>query len=260
MRKVDPERPTEKTPDPEDANEDSDEEHEDDTHQAPATTPTWGERFRQLRGIYMPKHYHPVSQYQLEIRKVGYFQRLRQLFVRPHIRATTAAACVMAGQQLCGVNILAFLSSTIFSDAVGIKESTLSSSATDQDPAVQDASKKALWMSFGFGMANFVFTWLAWGSIDNPRRGRRWLLNVSFPNMAWTLLALGLCFQIHESRSELRVGLIVFFTILFAMGEWSYSRNEPSSFRLKLTPDSVLPGRGTRAFHSFGRDVSSVHT
>ncbi|KAF2103799.1 MFS general substrate transporter [Rhizodiscina lignyota] len=214
MRKADAERPMDRTPEPEDANEDSDEEHDDEEVPAPVTTPTWGDRFRELRSIYMPKHHKPVSQYQLEIRKVGYFQRLRQLFVRPHIRATTAAACVMAGQQLCGVNILAFLSSTVFSDAIG-NTSELNRDTNDQDATSLAASKKALWMSFGFGMSNFVFTWLAWGTID--KKGRRWLLNWSFPNMAWNLLALGLCFQIDESRRTLRVGLIVLFTILFAL-------------------------------------------
>jgi hypothetical protein len=31
----------------------------------------------------------------------------------------------------------------------------------------QSDQKRALWMSFGFGLANFVFTWLAWGTIDS---------------------------------------------------------------------------------------------
>ncbi len=117
MRKGDAETDG-KTLEPDDALEDSDEDVDADQSAQPTKTPTWKERFQMLHRIYRPRRSLPQSRYQLEIQRVGYFQRLGQLFVRPHIRATTAAACVMAGQQLCGVNILAFLSSTVFSDVL----------------------------------------------------------------------------------------------------------------------------------------------
>ena len=55
------------------------------------------------------------------------------------------------------------------------------------------------------------------------KQGRRFLLNLSFPNMAWTILAAGLCFLISPEMEELRLGLVVFFllllTIAYAPGE-----------------------------------------
>lgn len=58
-----------------------------------------------------------------------------------------AAFVVMASQQLCGVNTLAFYSSTIVSG--GIKYS-------DPEDQKYHAWKKALWMSWGIGLANFM--------------------------------------------------------------------------------------------------------
>lgn len=185
-------------------------------------TPTWGSRLKELKNIYTPRHAkRPMEYYHIEIRNTTYFQRYRQLFVRPHIRATTAAACVMAAQQLCGVNILAFLSSTIFSDALDTSNAygnaglTIVNPTPDQETALADAQKRALWMSFGWGVSNFLFTFLAWGTID--RKGRRWLLNLSFPGMAITLLGLGLSFLIPKEHRDGRIAAIVTFTILYAI-------------------------------------------
>ena len=73
------------------------------------------------------------------------------------------------------VNILAFLSSTIFNDAIlaGQHNSSgenSSASIADTSQAHVGAQKKALWMSFGFGLANFVFTCFALGRIDSKVR------------------------------------------------------------------------------------------
>lgn len=84
--------------------EDSDDEKIEEPTQRELRTPTWKERFRELKNLYFPRRQAAVSDYQLEIRRIGYFQRMKQLFTRPHIRATTAATCVMAAQQLCGIN------------------------------------------------------------------------------------------------------------------------------------------------------------
>lgn len=70
-------------------------------------------------------------------------------------------------QQMCGINIIAFYSSTIFKQS-GISDYT------------------ALWASFGFGLINFIFAWPAVWTIDTF--GRRTLLIFTFPNMFWTLL------------------------------------------------------------------------
>ena len=156
--------------------------------------------------------------FQTEVRLTGYWARFLQLFFVPRIRrATIAAVVVMISQQLCGINILSFLSSTIFNDAFNSGSSGL----TDQN-----SKKTALWISFGFGLTNHIFTWLALNVIDT--RGRRWLLNRSFPAMAVTLLITGMCFLIEDT--SVRVGLVATFSILFTL---AYSPGEgPVAFTL----------------------------
>jgi len=94
---------------------------------------------------------------------------------------------------MCGINIIAFYSSTVFKQA----------GASQRD---------ALIASFGFGLVNFVFAWPAIYTIDTF--GRRSLLLFTFPNMAWTLLAAGLCFLIPQGQTQL--GLVALFIYLFA--------------------------------------------
>lgn len=125
----------------------------------------------------------------------NYFTRFGELFTIPRIRrATLAAFTVMIAQQMCGINIIAFYSSTIF----------VKSGSTQ---------KEALFASFGFGLTNFIFAFPALFTIDTY--GRRSLLLFTFPQMAWTLLAAGFCFYIPES-SKAHLGLIAFFIFLFA--------------------------------------------
>ncbi|KAF2839531.1 MFS general substrate transporter [Patellaria atrata CBS 101060] len=156
--------------------------------------------------------------FQREVEMSSYGSRFLQLFTIPRIRrASVSAFVIMIAQQTCGVNVLAFLSSTIFNDAIqGEGNATQNKSA----------EKKALWFSFGIGLANFFFTWLAMGTIDS--KGRRYLLHFSFPNMAWTLLAAGLCFLIDND--DLRIGLHILFVFLFFV---AYSGGEgPVAFIL----------------------------
>ncbi|KAI9890957.1 MAG: hypothetical protein M1814_003458 [Vezdaea aestivalis] len=127
--------------------------------------------------------------------KSNYVTRFIQLFTIPRVRrATLASFIVMLAQQMCGINIIAFYSSTIFVQA----------GAT---------STNALLASWGFGLVNFVFAWPAVWTIDTW--GRRTLLLFTFPNMAWTLLAAGFCFYIPTS-SKAHLGLIAMFIYLFA--------------------------------------------
>jgi MFS family permease len=103
----------------------------------------------------------------------NYFKRVTELFTIPRVRrATLASFTVMIAQQMCGINIIAFYSSTIFKDA----------GADRLD---------ALLSSWGFGLVNFVFAWPAIWTIDTF--GRRSLLLFTFPQMAWSLLTAGLC-------------------------------------------------------------------
>lgn len=124
-----------------------------------------------------------------------YFTRFLELFTVPRIRrATLASWVVMIAQQMCGINIIAFYSSTIFVQA-------------------GYSSKQALLASWGFGLINWVFAFPAVWTIDTF--GRRNLLLFTFPNMAWTLLAAGFCFYIPET-SQARVPLIALFIFIFA--------------------------------------------
>ena len=101
----------------------------------------------------------------------------------------------MTAQQLCGINVIAFYSSTIFFDS--------------------GASRRtALFASFGFGLINFIFAWPAIWTIDTY--GRRSLLLFTFPNMAWSLLAVGLC-SLIPSSSKAHLGLMAVFIYVFAM-------------------------------------------
>ncbi|KAF1847929.1 D-xylose-proton symporter [Cucurbitaria berberidis CBS 394.84] len=126
--------------------------------------------------------------------KSNFFTRFIELFTIPRVRrATQASGIVMIGQQMCGINIIAFYSSTIFKEG----------GAT---------SKEALIASFGFGLVNFVFAWPAVWTIDTF--GRRGLLLFTFPNMFWTLLAAGMCYYIPKDSSA-HLGLIAFFVYLF---------------------------------------------
>jgi sugar porter (SP) family MFS transporter len=126
--------------------------------------------------------------------KSNFFNRFIELFTIPRIRrATLASFVVMIGQQMCGINIIAFYSSTIFKEG-GASERT------------------ALIASFGFGLVNFLFAFPAVWTIDTF--GRRGLLLATFPNMFWTLLAAGMCYYIPKDSSA-HLGLIAFFIYLF---------------------------------------------
>ncbi|KAJ4348890.1 hypothetical protein N0V95_005069 [Ascochyta clinopodiicola] len=142
--------------------------------------------------------YYIHAQLQVEAQIIGrsnYFKRCIELFTIPRVRrATLASFVVMIAQQMCGINIIAFYSSTIFRQA-GASE------------------REALIASFGFGLVNFVFAWPAIWTIDTF--GRRSLLLFTFPQMAWSLLATGLCFLIPES-SPAHLGLIAMFIYIFA--------------------------------------------
>ncbi|KAG7284012.1 hypothetical protein NEMBOFW57_010370 [Staphylotrichum longicolle] len=123
-----------------------------------------------------------------------YVQRFVELFTVPRVRrATLAAFTVMIAQQMCGINIIAFYSSTIFKD-----------NGSDEF--------HALLASFGFGLINWVFAFPAFWTIDTF--GRRSLLLFTFPQMMWTLLAAG-CARSFPLGTT-RTALVALFVYLFA--------------------------------------------
>lgn len=139
-------------------------------------------------------HCQLVEEFEI-LKGTTYFSRFFELFSVPRVRrATLASWVVMIAQQMCGINIIAFYSSTIFVQA-------------------GYSAKQALLASFGFGLVNWLFAFPALYTIDTF--GRRNLLLFTFPNMAWTLLAAGFCFLIDQN-SPARVPLIAFFVFLFA--------------------------------------------
>lgn len=142
-------------------------------------------------------------------RGINYWQKLGQLFTERRIRRATLAAVVcMVGQQMCGVNVLAFYSSTFFCDS-----SNPTSSARD------DTYLTPLFLSWGIGLCNFLFAFPAYYLID--RRGRRWLLLVALPFLAVAMLATSLSFLIPEGNSA-RGPVIAFWTYTFMIGySWS---------------------------------------
>ena len=131
------------------------------------------------------------------IKPTNYVTRFIELFTIPRVRrATLASFTVMLAQQMCGINIIAFYSSTIFSLA-----------GAD--------NLHALLASFGFGLVNFVFAWPAVWTIDTF--GRRSLLTFTFPQMAWTLLAAGFADKINiNTNKEAHLGVMALFIYLFA--------------------------------------------
>ncbi|KAF8995193.1 hypothetical protein BDQ17DRAFT_1250975 [Cyathus striatus] len=129
------------------------------------------------------------------IKGSSYFSRLTELFTIPRIRrATLASWVVMIAQQMCGINIIAFYSSSIFSQA-------------------GYSTRDALLASWGYGLVNWLFAFPAVWTIDTF--GRRNLLLFTFPNMAWTLLAAGFCFFIPSDNGA-RIPLVALFIFLFA--------------------------------------------
>ncbi|KAJ7761249.1 hypothetical protein DFH07DRAFT_740344 [Mycena maculata] len=123
-----------------------------------------------------------------------YRGRIAELFTAPRLRrATLASFIVMAAQQFSGIGIIAFYSSTIFTQA-------------------GYSARASLTASVGFGAVNFLFAFPALKTIDIF--GRRNLLLLTFPNMAWCLFAAAVCFKINAA-SELRLPLIAFFIFLF---------------------------------------------
>ncbi|RMJ18407.1 hypothetical protein BHE90_001271 [Fusarium euwallaceae] len=153
-------------------------------------------------------YYYSYVIYQEELKEArgaGYFDRLWDCFAVPRIRrANYGASTVMLAQQMCGINIISFYSSSIFTN-VGYTD--------DQ----------ALFASLGYGAIQVVFTIPTLFLIDT--KGRRTLTLATFPLMCIFLLAGGLSL-LNDSESvsqSARIGPVVLFvylfTIMYCLGE-----------------------------------------
>jgi MFS family permease len=98
-------------------------------------------------------------------------------------------------------NVLMFYSTTFFRDVNGPSQGIPN-------------NKAALWLSFGVGLANFLFTLPAYWWIDS--KGRRFLLLATYPGMLFSMFGACLSFLgTSDNGKEARVGLFMFLFILF---------------------------------------------
>ncbi|KAJ5680306.1 hypothetical protein N7536_011445 [Penicillium majusculum] len=153
-----------------------------------------------------------IYAYQSWINKVNFFERMMYLATNPRTRrACTAALIVMASQQLCGINVLAFYSSSLLH--------TDQSNSSKPSDALFTSLTVVKWYNFAFGLANFLFTLPAYIFIDS--RGRRPLLLGSFLGMLLSLIAVSGFFKIeaHDTRSILvAVFSCVPFVFFYSIG------------------------------------------
>jgi len=120
--------------------------------------------------------------------------------IRRNRRAAQSAFFVMFMQQFCGVNVIAYYSTKIFTDA-------------------NFPINQALLVSLGTGIVNWVFAVPAIYTIDTF--GRRNLLLTTFPLMGLMLLFTGFSFlaQNDEIRLALVTTGIYLFMVIYSPGE-----------------------------------------
>ncbi|KAF5545560.1 myo-inositol transport ITR1 [Fusarium phyllophilum] len=120
---------------------------------------------------------------------------LKEFFtVRRNRRAAQSAWFCMFMQQFCGVNVIAYYSTSIFTDA-------------------NYSLSEALLVSMGGGIINFLFAIPAIYTIDTF--GRRNLLLVTFPLMAACLFFTGGVFQLPDQPRDPKIGTITLGLYLF---------------------------------------------
>ncbi|CAI5758407.1 unnamed protein product [Candida verbasci] len=131
------------------------------------------------------------------------WKRIIQMFTITRNRnAVIGSWIVMFMQQFCGINVIAYYSSSIF-----------------RESGFDDIS--ALLASWGFGMVNFIFAIPAFLTID--KFGRRALLLTTFPLMCIFLLITGFGFLIHESNRQGRLAMVAtgiyIYSAIYSSGE-----------------------------------------
>ncbi|CCG23587.1 Hgt19 glucose/myo-inositol transporter [Candida orthopsilosis Co 90-125] len=126
--------------------------------------------------------------------KIPTWKRVIEMFtLRRNRNGAIASWIVMFMQQFCGINVIAYYSSSIFIEA-------------------NLSEIKAMLASWGFGMINFIFAIPAFLTID--RFGRRNLLLFAFPIMCVFLLVAGFGFLIHDDKGKL--GMVTTGIYLFS--------------------------------------------
>lgn len=159
--------------------------------------------------------YYISAQLAIEEQLVGksnYVTRFTQLFTIPRVRrANLAAFTVMIAQQMCGINIIAFYSTTIFSEA-----------------GMGDFN--AMLGSFGFGMVNWLFAFPAFWTIDTVS-----CLDVGKGNLPMLILLI-----VRPSQSA---SLHLSPDVLDPSGCWSLHAHSREYGQRRCTNRSCLPVR-----------------
>lgn len=157
---------------------------------------------RELYATYLQEQTRSKSHDEEFLRpKTTYLTRISELLTVPRIRnATLASYTVMFSQQLCGINIIAFYSSTIFLDSGFTPLGALVASCI-------------------FGFVNFIGAFPAIWTMDTL--GRRSLLLWTLPVMAVTLFAAALTFRLPSGTTAqfgLLAALIYIFCAVYSPG------------------------------------------
>lgn len=144
-----------------------------------------------------------------------YATRVLELLTIPRIRnATLASFTVMLSQQLCGINIIAFYSSTIFLDSGFTPFGALVASCI-------------------FGLINFLGAFPAIWTMDTL--GRRSLLLWTLPVMAVTLLGAALSFRLPDGTPA-QVGLLATLIYVFCAVYSPGMGPVPSAYSAEVFP------------------------
>ena len=121
--------------------------------------------------------------------------------VRRNRHALIASYTVMISQQLCGINIIAFYSSTIFAGP-------------------SNSIPSALWASVVFGLINFLGAFPAVYTMDTY--GRRKLLLWTLPAMALAMAFMAMSFSIPQGKNNVQfvilAALVYIFCALYSPG------------------------------------------
>ncbi|KAJ8115233.1 hypothetical protein OPT61_g3079 [Boeremia exigua] len=150
------------------------------------------------------------------IKHIGWWPRVKLMFF---IRGTTrrahlAAATVMISQQLCGINLLAFLADTFFRYSI----------FHHNHQATPDQNMKLLGSTVALMGISFFATIGALFLVDRNDGGRRTLLNWTFPCMALSLLGSALVLLGYDGKPSDGViaghyTFLVLFIIAYSIGE-----------------------------------------
>ncbi|KAI0888075.1 uncharacterized protein GGS22DRAFT_197936 [Annulohypoxylon maeteangense] len=141
----------------------------------------------------------------------NYVSQYRQLFTQRRLRnAAISSSIVALSQQLCGINVLAFYSGTLFSGITGAAHN-LSKTQTIRDPMLY---------SFGYGVVNFVCGLPAIKTIDTLGR-RKWLV-ITLPVMTLLMLAAAMASLMPKEEKTQRIAAIA-CSQRFTHQDWALS-------------------------------------